>query len=85
MRESLEIRRNKSGPDDEHGINQDYGQYVKTKTWNSLLNHKKVMGPNATSTDLTSNEETTTQSTLGNEAMILTTSDNNDHRVTTAE
>ena len=42
VREAIEIRRYKTGPDDAHGINQDYGQYVKTNTWNSLLHQNKV-------------------------------------------
>ena len=37
VRESLEIRRLKTGPDDPNGINQDNGDYVTTNTWNSLF------------------------------------------------
>ena len=39
VRESLEIKRHKTGPNDEQGINLDHGQFVKTNTWNSLLTH----------------------------------------------
>ena len=39
VRESLEIRKFKTGPNDSHGMNQDYGQFVKTTTWDPLLNH----------------------------------------------
>lgn len=72
VREALEIRRHKSGPDDEHGINQDYGQYVKTNTWNSLLHHKKVM--DSTRAII---ETTTMPITSNTEAMLVSTSNTN--------
>ena len=47
VRESLEIRRLKTGPDDPNGINQDKGDYVTTNTWNALfdqINRDKKSG-----------------------------------------
>ena len=38
VREALEIRRLKTGPNDEHGINKDNGDYVTTNTWDPLFN-----------------------------------------------
>lgn len=44
VRESLEIRRQNTGPDAEKGMNKDYGQYVTTNTWNPLLDKvNKIM------------------------------------------
>ena len=43
VRESLEIRRLKTGPDSDKGINKDYGLYVTTNVWNSLLNKSANM------------------------------------------
>ena len=37
VRESLEIRRLKTGPKDKNGANRDYGDYVKTETWRTLF------------------------------------------------
>ena len=37
VREALEIRRLKTGPDEETGINRDLGDYVTTNTWSSLF------------------------------------------------
>ena len=37
VRESLEIRRLKTGPDEERGLNKDLGDYVTTSTWNPLF------------------------------------------------
>ena len=37
VREALEIRRLKTGPNDTHGINKDNGDYVTTTTWNPLF------------------------------------------------
>ena len=45
VRESLEIKRNRTGPTDRYGINQDNGLYVKTNTWDSLLYHQKIVVP----------------------------------------
>ena len=42
VREALEIKRNKTGPNEELGMNQDHGLLVKTKTWDSLLNQSMV-------------------------------------------
>ena len=36
VREALEIRRHNSGPG--HGLNEDYGAYVKTTAWNPVFN-----------------------------------------------
>ena len=38
VRESLEIRRLKTGPDQQNGLNQDNGDYVTTNLWNCLFN-----------------------------------------------
>ena len=38
VRESLEIKRLKTGPNESNGINQDDGDYVTTNAWDSLLN-----------------------------------------------
>ena len=37
VRESLEIRRLKTGPKDKNGANRDYGDYVKTETWQTIF------------------------------------------------
>ena len=37
VREALEIRRLKTGPNDDRGLNKDLGDYVTTSTWNSLF------------------------------------------------
>ena len=37
VRESLKIRRLKTGPDEERGLNKDLGDYVTTTTWNPLF------------------------------------------------
>ena len=37
VREALEIRRLKTGPNQEHGINQDMGDYVTTNHWDDLF------------------------------------------------
>ena len=37
VREALEIRRHGTGPNDEYGINRDYGNYVKTNRWDNIL------------------------------------------------
>ena len=42
VREGLEIQRHKTGPNDEYGMNKDYGRYVKTETWKSLFDHKNL-------------------------------------------
>ena len=38
VRESLEIRRLKTGPNEQNGLNKDNGDYVTTSVWNSLFN-----------------------------------------------
>ena len=38
VREALEIRRLKTGPNDPNGLNRDYGDYVTTNTWQTLFN-----------------------------------------------
>ena len=37
VRESLEIRRLKTGPEDPNGLNRDNGDYVTTNTWKTLF------------------------------------------------
>ena len=37
VRESLEIRRLKTGPVDPNGLNRDYGDYVTTNTWRTMF------------------------------------------------
>ena len=37
VREALEIRRLKTGPNDPNGLNRDYGDYVTTNTWQPLF------------------------------------------------
>ena len=82
VRESLEIRRNKTGPNDEHGINQDYGKYVKTDTWNSMLHHRKLRSPYQARIENTSSptsvNETMTLSASVSETTLVTTSHNNE-------
>ena len=79
---ALEIKRNKTGPDDHHGINPDYGQYVKTNTWDSLLHHHNIMGSsqanNERTTQPTSINETTALTTTVSETATLSTSHNNE-------
>ena len=44
VREALEIRRLKTGPEEENGLNRDLGDYVTTNTWSTLfdkINTKK--------------------------------------------
>ena len=45
VRESLEIRRQKTGPNDPNGINKDYGQYVKTNSWQTLFDQISDLKP----------------------------------------
>ena len=52
VREALEIKKNRTGPNDKYGINQDYGLFVKTNTWDSLLYNPKIQGKSTwTTTD----------------------------------
>ena len=45
VREALEIRRLKTGPNDERGLNKDLGDYVTTDTWSSLFTRiNKIKG-----------------------------------------
>ena len=37
VREALEIRRLKTGPEEDRGLNRDLGDYVTTNTWSSLF------------------------------------------------
>ena len=37
VREALEIRRLRTGPNDEQGLNQNLGDYVTTSSWNDLF------------------------------------------------
>ena len=43
VRESLEIRRLKTGPKYNNGANRDYGDYVKTETWQTLFDNIKPL------------------------------------------
>ena len=46
VREALEIRRLKTGPNEDRGLNRDLGDYVTTDSWNTLftqINKKKGM------------------------------------------
>lgn len=83
VRESLEIRKNKTGPDDENGINRDYGKYVKTKTWNSLLHHEKLRSslhlPIKPTSEVASNSETTAMSATVRDTIQVSTSYTNEH------
>ena len=71
VRESLEIKRNKTGPTDRYGINQDNGLYVKTNTWDSLLNQQKISDSHQLTGD------TTALSTSVEKTIALTMSDSN--------
>ena len=42
VREALEIKRNKTGPNEDLGMNQDNGLLVKTKSWDLLLSQSMV-------------------------------------------
>ena len=64
VREALEIRKLRTGPDDPNGLNRDYGDYVTTNTWQTLfdkINNEKEAHNNRhnnsrqLSTSLTSN------------------------------
>ena len=37
VREALEIKRLRTGPDEQNGLNKDNGDYVTTDTWKSLF------------------------------------------------
>ena len=37
VREALEIKHHDAGPG--HGLNEDYGAYVKTYAWNTVFHH----------------------------------------------
>ena len=37
VREALEIRRLKTGPEQQKGLNRDLGDYVTTRTWSTLF------------------------------------------------
>ena len=82
VREALEIKRNKTGPDNEYGINQDYGQYVKTNTWDSLLQHPKIMGSSQAKYEITTQpasiNETTALTTTVSETATLSASNVNE-------
>ena len=70
VRESLEIKRNRTGPTDRYGINQDNGLYVKPNTWDALLYHQKISSPQQIIRDImtlsTSVDEETTAATTSN-------------------
>ena len=41
IRESLEIRLRKTGPNNTYGLNRDYGKYVTTNSWQPLFDQLK--------------------------------------------
>ena len=56
IREALEIRRLKTGPDDLKGLNRDYGDYVSTTTWAPLFEKINQMKKSPTFDSMTSRE-----------------------------
>ena len=66
VRESLEIRRYKTGPDDIYGLNKDYGQYVKTNAWQTLFDSIDVL-----------NIKISSDNAEGDNGMTSTSVDNN--------
>ena len=55
VRESLEIRRLKSGPGNEKGLNRDNGDYVTTSTWTSVFEKVNLSTKQSTFESMTSN------------------------------
>ncbi len=55
VRESLEIRRLKSGPGNEKGLNRDNGDYVTTNTWTSVFEKVNLSTKECTFESMTSN------------------------------
>ena len=56
IREALEIRRLKTGPDEAKGLNRDLGDYVTTNTWSMLLNKVNTVRSIQTFESMTSND-----------------------------
>ena len=72
VREALEIRRLKTGPNEQTGINRDYGDYVTTDTWRSLftkINQNKHM---LTFEKMTSNQNETVTVVQGGSNIAIT-------------
>ena len=57
IREALEIRRLRTGPDDPRGVNRDLGDFVTTNTWSSLFDKINDMKILPTLDSLTSNND----------------------------
>ena len=57
VREALEIRRLKCGPEHPKGLNKDYGDYVKSNTWTKLFDKINTMKNTHTFESMTSNKE----------------------------
>ena len=55
VRESLEIRRLKTGPNEPIGLNRDYGCYVTTNTWQTLFDKINTFKRIDTAETMTSN------------------------------
>ena len=55
IREALEIRRLKTGPDDPRGLNRDLGDFVTTNTWSPLFDKINTMNILPTLETMTSN------------------------------
>ena len=57
VREALEIRRLKTGPQQSTGLNRDLGDYVTTDTWSTLLNKVNAIDNTKTFESMTSNTD----------------------------
>ena len=57
VREALEIRRLKCGPENTKGLNRDLGDYVTTNTWSTLFDKVNIMKKTPTFESMTSNNE----------------------------
>ena len=55
VREALEIRRLKTGPQQSTGLNRDLGDYVTSNTWSALLDKVNTMHRTPTFESMTSN------------------------------
>ena len=75
VREAIEIRRYRTGPNDECGINRDYGKYVKTDRWDNLLRSRRLQTTTRKMTATSVNETMTTQ----NNETLTQTSNNDDN------
>lgn len=57
VREALEIRRLKSGPEHSKGLNRDYGDYVTTNTWSTVFDKVNKLKNTPTFESMTSDFE----------------------------